>query len=147
MLPRRLPSDRIWRIDECNSDLSLMTKPDIHPRRDPISRLIDALPSGSASVTLTRSDLVALRDANQGGPSVDGDLTVEETASVVGRSTSTVRGWLSQGQLSGYKLNGRDWRVPRTALQRFLNGQGKGHVGADQTIGDLSEWRRVQVVE
>lgn len=54
------------------------------------------------------------------------DLRVAEVAEETCRSPSTVRGWLISGQLRGYKLQGPDWRVPRSALRASLDGQGRG---------------------
>jgi len=48
------------------------------------------------------------------------DLTIAEVAQRVGRSSSTVRAWCAAGRLRGYKLRGRDYRIPPAALQEFL---------------------------
>jgi excisionase family DNA binding protein len=70
------------------------------------------------------------------------DLTIGQVAEHFRRAPSTVRGWLFRGDLRGYKLNGRDWRVPRSALaeyeqrQREPQDEGSGDV-------DLSAWRRI----
>jgi len=103
------------------------------PAHDPASRriaarirlLVEALPSETASVTLSRADLVLLLadiDAVR-EPSISGDLTVEDVASAVRRAPSTIRRWLISGALRGYKLNRRDWRVTRAALEEYLERQ------------------------
>jgi excisionase family DNA binding protein len=87
--------------------------------------LASALPSNDSAVTLTRADLLSLAaDADEATPSA-GDLTVTDVAEEVGRASSTVRGWLIAGALRGYKLNSRDWRVPRSALCEYVNAQGE----------------------
>jgi hypothetical protein len=48
------------------------------------------------------------------------DPTVEVIASRYGRAASTIRGWCEAGRFSGaYKLNGREWRIPPSALEAF----------------------------
>jgi excisionase family DNA binding protein len=115
-----------------------------------IRRLVAALPSDHAAVTLTRADLATLLDA-PGAPDAPArprDLTVKEVAEETGRDASTVRGWLIAGQLRGYKLNGRDWRVPVAALRDYLDGQVRrakpepaSEPGEDV---DISAWRRIR---
>ena len=85
---------------------------------DRLRLLASALPSDNSSVTLTRADLVALLQEGEDGrvtaQSVR-DLTVAEVAREVSRQPSTVRGWLISGELDGYKLNDRDWRITRVS--------------------------------
>lgn len=70
------------------------------------------------------------------------DLTVEDVAEEVSRAASTVRGWLNSGELDGYKLNGRDWRVPRDSLRQYLQGQRKGSQTENtNTEVRLDSWR------
>ena len=58
------------------------------------------------------------------------------------RASSTVRGWLIAGMLRGYKLNNRDWRVPRAALREYLEAQA---TQSSETPGevDITAWRKV----
>ena len=92
--------------------------------RERLQQLVAALPSDSASVTLNRADLLdLLAECPVDVPSGSLDLTVEEVASETYRAPSTVRGWLLSGELDGYKLNRRDWRVPRSALRAYLDRQ------------------------
>lgn len=73
------------------------------------------------------------------------DLTVSEVAAELGRQPSTVRGWLGSGDLDGYKLNGREWRVAPEALRAFMDdqrarGPSRGGGGGSRAA-DLSSWR------
>ena len=90
-----------------------------------LRNLADLLPSDESALTLTRADLVSLLGdiAPSNSTTSTRDLTVEEAAHEVHRAPSTVRGWLIAGDLSGYKLNHRDWRIPRAALQAYLKKQ------------------------
>lgn len=47
------------------------------------------------------------------------DLTGEEVGEEMQRSPSAVRRWLISGDLRGYKLNDKAWRVPRSALDAY----------------------------
>lgn len=72
------------------------------------------------------------------------DLTVSELAERLGRAESTVRGWLSDVD-GAYKLGGQ-WRVPRDAWRRHLDGladdgeDGPPEVRSNRTA-ELSDWR------
>lgn len=74
------------------------------------------------------------------------DLDVPAVAAVVKRAPSTVRGWLGGGLIpEAYRLQGRDWRVPRAALRRFLDRQTAEPTSkpAPRRRGaDLGEWRK-----
>ncbi len=75
------------------------------------------------------------------------DLTVEEAAAELGRAPSTVRGWLGSGELRGYRLNGREWRVPRAAVHDYLERQKNGNrqvTKANGKAADLSAWKNVK---
>ena len=51
------------------------------------------------------------------------DLTLEQISVETGKAVSTVRGWCASGELRGYKLHGKQWRVPAFALREFFDGQ------------------------
>ncbi len=116
--------------------------------RERLRQLASALPSDDCAVTITRADLVALLEEDSGDPMVGStrDLTVEEVADQTSRAPSTVRGWLISGPLRGYKLNGRDWRVPRAALEEYLDTQTKQTSATPRDTGDVDirAWRRIR---
>jgi excisionase family DNA binding protein len=114
---------------------------------DPIiRRLIAVLPSEQSAVTFTRADLRAMvegdTEATNAPPTRD--LTAEEVAEETGRAPSTVRGWLIAGQLRGYKLNGRDWRVPRSALREYLDRQAEPEPEPSPAEVDIGAWRTLR---
>ena len=113
--------------------------------RERLRQLASALPSDECSVTITRADLIMLLDDDTFEAQVGStrDLTVEEVASEAGRAPSTVRGWLISGALHGNKFNNRDWRVPRTALRKFLEGQA-GETTPDEGEVDIAAWRKMK---
>jgi excisionase family DNA binding protein len=113
-----------------------------------LRQIVTALPSDDSAVTFTRAGLVALLDAGDDGavsPEAGPDLTVEEVGKETGRAPSTVRGWLNAGALRGYKLNGRDWRVPRAALVDYLSKQTEATDPSSETAEvDITAWRSVR---
>ena len=110
-----------------------------------LRQLAAALPSEASSVTLTRRDILAMlegaADAVSSRPGRD--MTVEEVAEEVQRSPSTIRRWLIAGELRGYKLQGRDWRVTRPALRDYLARQARpdDESPKDSPEVDISAWR------
>ncbi len=111
---------------------------------DRLRALAEALPSEGSSVTFTRGDLLALVEGAETAPVDSRDMSVEDVATETQRASSTVRTWLLSGQLHGYKLRGKAWRVPRSALRAFLDAQAAPPVPpADPAGVDISAWRRV----
>ena len=53
-------------------------------------------------------------------------LTIDEVAEMLRVHRNTVEGWLHSGALSGYKLGGKLWRIPESALDEFLKKGEKG---------------------
>lgn len=49
-------------------------------------------------------------------------LTVDDVAAELQVNRQTIARWLRQGKLPGRKV-GREWRVSRKALERYLEGQ------------------------
>jgi hypothetical protein len=117
-----------------------------------LRELAEHLPPGG-SLTLTRDGLLDLAAADGGQadqPAADAAFTVAELATRFHRSASTVRGWCEHGRFEGaYKLNGRDWRIPLSALDVFLAEQrGEGplvaHLGAWRAVRRVGELRQPQ---
>ena len=109
-----------------------------------LRQLAAALPSAESAVTFTRADLLALIDGEAESRALSlSDLTVQEVASEVKRSPSTVRTWLISGALRGYKLNRRDWRVPRTALREYLAAPAPESPPPAADV-DLGAWRKIR---
>ncbi len=78
------------------------------------------------------------------------DLTVEQVGAELNRAPSTIRGWLGSGQLRGYRLHHREWRIAPAAVREYLEGQknGRGTASAPQRNGkaaDLAAWRQTLV--
>ena len=114
-----------------------------------------ALPPGTL-VTLPREALLdvlggrggdgAAATGGDGSPPVAVDLTVTDLAQRFRRHPSTIRQWLESGRLEGYKLFGREWRVPRAAVGAFQDQQRHGRKrGSSPARGALSiaDWRKV----
>ena len=109
-----------------------------------ILQIVDALPSPDSSVTLTRTDLVGMVEESGGVDAAD--MTAFQVAAKTNRAASTIRGWLISGELRGYKLNQRDWRVTQGALKEYLETQ-KDPSEEQQPAGgsvDISAWRRAK---
>ena len=114
---------------------------------DRLRTIVDALPP-DASVTFSVAWLTALLDAEGDSPGTTGRLlTLEQAGEIMARSPGTVRTWANGGQLPGaFKLNNRTWRIPESALQRFIAQQQSGEhepptVGSSESV-DLGAWRK-----
>lgn len=75
------------------------------------------------------------------------DLSVDDLMSATSRERPTVIGWIHDGYFPGaYKLNGREWRVPRSDWKAFLNRERQGHDRDPTPSGgqdvDLGRWRK-----
>ena len=82
---------------------------------DRLRQLASALPSDDAGIFLNRADLLTLAEEGGVPATPTRDLTTKEVAHETHRAPSTVRGWCISGALRGFKLNNRDWRIPRPA--------------------------------
>ena len=80
----------------------------------------------------------------EGEPDSLADLTVEQVAAELNRAVSTIRGWLGAGDLRGYRMNGREWRVPPAALREFREIQRNGKRRSSNGSADLAAWRDVE---
>ncbi len=68
------------------------------------------------------------------------DLTIAGLAQLFGKRPSTVRGWVERGDFPGaYKLHGKEWRVPASAVEAFQNRQRRA-----ESDTRLSAWRKVR---
>ena len=68
------------------------------------------------------------------------DPTVEVVAEELGRSPSTVRGWCPKIP-GAYRAAGREWRIPRVGLRRFLEGKAQRTPTAGPPAGAESRLR------
>ncbi len=104
----------------------------------PREALLDVLGGGGGDgVAATGGD---------GPPAVAVDLTVTDLAQRFRRHPSTIRQWLESGRLEGYKLFGREWRVPAAAVAAFQDQQrfGSGSDSAVKNRTSLGDWRKVK---
>ena len=74
------------------------------------------------------------------------DLGIHELAQLFHRRPSTVRAWLERGDFPGaYKLFGREWRAPQSAVEAFLQSQRSGSPAPpSKATTNLSIWRSVK---
>ena len=74
------------------------------------------------------------------------DLTVDDVARLFGRQPSTIRGWIRKGSLRAYKFNGREYRIPRSAIEELQRAgqERRPAVVPGRRVADLSEWRRTK---
>lgn len=94
--------------------------------RTALRDLAQALPKGSG-VLVPREWMLELLGQNMASVTVTPppvDLTAAEVAQMLGRKEVTIRSWCAGGQLPGcYRLNHREWRIPRSTLEGFLTRQ------------------------
>jgi excisionase family DNA binding protein len=86
-------------------------------------------------------------DLDSSGDEIRADLTVAQVAVIFDRHANTIRDWIAQGVLAGYRLNGREWRVPRSSVEDFQRRQRLGDNSATPALGKarprkLGDWRR-----
>lgn len=79
------------------------------------------------------------------------DLTAESMGRLLGRSAGSIREWCRAGRLPGsYKLFGREWRVPRSALAALQRSEAEASARrehpkppAPEEEVDIGAWRRL----
>lgn len=81
------------------------------------------------------------------GPEQLVDLTVAQVARELGRSPATIRGWCGSGRIQeAYRLRGREWRIPHSALRQFFRleaSERNASAGSDGPhTTDLRMWRK-----
>ena len=114
-----------------------------------LDAIVRGMPPGSA-VSLPVDFLKSLlEDAARKGGGPDRLLTLDELAQVTGRAVSTVRTWCNSGKITGaFRLHDREWRVPESAWERYLEGLKKGNATPESIHRggpvDLGSWRRVR---
>lgn len=74
---------------------------------------------------------------------VEVDLTVADVAKFFGRTPQTVRGWIREGMLVAYKLNGREYRITRAAVEEYQAKARNAKATSPSSTGtvDLSSWK------
>ena len=75
------------------------------------------------------------------------DLTLPQVAERTGKAVSTVRGWVASGLVRGYKLHGKEWRVPADALAEFFERARADHAAGRAGEVGLGAWRRLREPE
>ena len=114
------------RLDSLQSALTAMPSGTLVPRDWVLERLSEDIPGVPASVTPAPPACV--------------DLTIRDLAQLFGKQPSTVRAWVERGDFPGaYKLHGKEWRVPVSAVEAFQNRQRRATSDAG-----LSAWRKVK---
>lgn len=89
-----------------------------------------------------------LKDSRSAEPAGCQDPTVQQLADELGRSPSTVRGWIGQNTFpNAYRLNHREWRVPRGDVAAYLDRQRPADreqtkLGNRRAEADLRSWSK-----
>lgn len=108
-----------------------------------LQALAESLPDGGSAVVPKPTLLEWAAAIKVASP--NGDLTVREISERFGRAPSTIRSWLEQGLLRGYRLRGREWRVPPASIAEFEERERECSQPVRrprQGSADLSAWRR-----
>ena len=90
---------------------------------DRIQKMIDGIPDGG-SVSLPVDSLRTWLSENPTG--IEHDLTVDDVAKFFDRSPVTVRAWIRGGRLGAYRFQGREYRIPESALEEFQERERNG---------------------
>lgn len=93
---------------------------------DRIQTIVEGMPSGGA-VTLPVDSLRTWLSEN--GSGIEHDLTVKDVAKFFDRSPVTVRTWIRGGRLRAYQFQGREYRIPESALGEFQERERNGGRG------------------
>lgn len=111
--------------------------------RTTLRALAEAVEPGQAVSVPASWLLAALRDGDpEPPPALEVDLTVPQLAARFGKAPSTVRGWLEAGEFSGaYRRRGREWRVPRAAVEAYQDRQRAAAPAPTEGAANLGTWR------
>ena len=72
-----------------------------------------------------------------------GDLSCADVAKTLGRTPGCIRSWCARAEIQGaYRLNGREWRIPRTSLRQYLDAQAQQKRDVVAGPVNLGSWRR-----
>ena len=113
-------------LESLREALAAMPPGALVPRDWVLERLSRDIPAASAAVTPA--------------PPARVDLTIRDLAQLFGKRPSTVRPWVARGDFPGaYKLHGKEWRVPASAVEAFQNRQRRA-----KSDPGLSAWRKVR---
>ena len=113
-------------LESLREALAAMPPGTLVPKDWVLERLSEDVPGVPAAVTRA--------------PPARVDLTIRDLARLFGKQPSTVRGWVERGDFPGaYKLHGKEWRVPVSAVDSFQNRQRRA-----KSDTRLSAWRRVR---
>ncbi len=110
---------------------------------DELRRLLGQLPPEAMIPAGWLLDRLETGDAQESGIT---DLTVEEVAARYSRTPAAIRAWCRDGWLPGaYRLQGREGRIPATALQELRRGHGPEPrprpTPSRRRPADLGAWR------
>ena len=107
---------------------------------DELTKLLSDLPDEAmVPVRWLRSQLQRPAIAHDGV----GDLSCADVAQALKRTPGCIRGWCQRGEIQGaYRLNGREWRIPRASLRTYLDEQAQQKHTVVASPVNLSNWRR-----
>jgi excisionase family DNA binding protein len=118
----------------------------VNPRQ-----LLDELPDDALLPVAFVRELLAQNAVDDSDPLAD--LSVQDAAKVFDREPSTIRAWCASGSIQAYKLNSREWRIPREALRAYQDRQREKSLDNEKSKSfragravDLGAWRKVRGV-
>ena len=72
-----------------------------------------------------------------------GDLSCADVAKMLSRTPGCIRGWCKSGEFArAYRLNGREWRIPRASLRAYLDAHGSKKSAQTAEPINLGRWRK-----
>jgi excisionase family DNA binding protein len=117
--------------------------------RDSLAAIVAACPPDATVPVRWLGELLA---ADSDTPSIAPaespvvDLSVAEVAQRFRKGPSTIRQWCQSGELAGaYRLHGKGWRVPLSAIEAMQRAQASKHAtmatSKQAPSDDLGAWR------